>query len=279
MYSIIKVLNNNTILTAMENTNYIFLGKGIGFGKKVGDSFAPREEDQKYVFVTKDEKRNHPNTAFNNVDPIFVEIVLDIMNIIKEEYQFVDEDVLVPLVDHIAFAIERLNNNIKIENPFIKDIALLFPKEYEVAQKARLMIEKRVHCQLPEDEVGYITLHIRSSISSNRVDESIQVMEVIRQNILKLQNDLHITINENSIAYIRLMNHLKFLLLRLDTNEDLNMDISEFTKTNYPFAYKQATKICRELTKVLAKEVPEVEIGYLALHLERILSQELANAN
>jgi transcriptional antiterminator len=100
-------------------------------------------------------------------------------------------------------------------------------------------------------------------------------MEVIRENIDQLRKDLRITIDENSISYTRLTNHLKYLLLRLDTKEKLQMDISDFTKTKFPFAYEQATNMCQQLSKVLDKEIPETEIGYLALHLERILSLEL----
>jgi len=33
--------------------------------------------------------------------------------------------------------------------------------------------------------------------------------------------------------------------------------------------------MCQQLSKVLDEEIPETEIGYLALHLERILSLEL----
>ena len=68
------------------------------------------------------------------------------------------------------------------------------------------------------------------------------------------------------------MNHIKFLILRLNTNEKLQMDISEFTKEKFPFAYLQAVNMCNALSKALNKELPETEVGYLALHLERILS-------
>ncbi len=50
------------------------------------------------------------------------------------------------------------------------------------------------------------------------------------------------------------------------------MDISEFTKEKFPFAYLQAVNMCNALSKALNKELPETEVGYLALHLERILS-------
>ena len=110
-----------------------------------------------------------------------------------------------------------------------------------------------------------------------KTTESIQVMEVIRENIDQLRKDLRITIDENSISYTRLMNHLKYLLLRLDTKEKLQMDISEFTKNKFPFAYEQAIRMCDNLSKVLHKELPESEVGYLALHLERILSSAFQN--
>ena len=37
--------------------------------------------------------------------------------------------------------------------------------------------------------------------------------------------------------------------------------------------------MCESLSKVLNKELPETEIGYLALHLERILSITLDHQN
>ena len=80
-----------------------------------------------------------------------------------------------------------------------------------------------------------------------------------------------------SISYARLMNHIKFLIIRLNTNEQLQMDISEFTKNKFPFAYEQAIRMCDNLSKVLHKELPESEVGYLALHLERILSSAFQN--
>ena len=39
MYQIIKVLNNNAILAGYEGSEQILLGRGIGFGKKAGETF------------------------------------------------------------------------------------------------------------------------------------------------------------------------------------------------------------------------------------------------
>ena len=71
--------------------------------------------------------------------------------------------------------------------------------------KGREIIEKYTQYKIPDNEVGYITLHVHSAISTSKTTESIQVMEVIRENIDQLRKDLRITIDENSISYTRLM--------------------------------------------------------------------------
>lgn len=275
MYEVIKVLNNNTLLTSKDNQNVIFLGKGIGFKRKAGELFEPDDQCQQYALVGKDKGKRNNGKDIVSINPIYIEIASKIINLAKEKFEHVDEKILLPLVDHIEFAITRLNNNMQISNPFTKDIELLFPEEYKIALKGREIIKQYTEYDIPNDEVGYITLHVHSAISTSGTTDSIQVMEIIRENIDQLRKDLKITIDENSIAYTRLMNHLKYLLLRLNTEEKLQMDISDFTKTKFPFAYEQATKMCHQLSKVLEQEIPETEIGYLALHLERILSLEI----
>ena len=47
-------------------------------------------------------------------------------------------------------------------NPFINDIRMLFPDEYEVALEGREVINKFISRMINDDEVGFITLHIHS---------------------------------------------------------------------------------------------------------------------
>lgn len=157
-------------------------------------------------------------------------------------------------------------------NPFIHDIKLLFPDEYETAFKARDIIYEYTSRRINDDEVGFITLHIHSAISSNQVVETIEATRVIHEAIEKLQQDLNLLIDTESISYARLMNHIKFLIVRLNSEEELAIDISEFTQDKFPFAYAEASQICDALALVLNKKIPHTEVGYLALHLERILS-------
>lgn len=275
MYEIIKVLNNNTLLAKRDDEEVIVMMKGIGFSKKAGDLFDIPIKAKKYLMQKSYQAKDQSNHIINYIDPIYLEMTAEILKLASEKFENVDQNILLPLADHIYFSIKRMNENIMPSNPFTYDIRLLFPDEYEVALKAREVIQDYIHVCINDDEVGFITLHIHSAISSNKVGESMEATRVIHECIEKLQNDLHIQIDVESVSYARLMNHIKFLIIRINTNEKLQMDISEFTKDKFPFAYEQACHMCNALSHVLKKELPETEVGYLALHLERILSSTI----
>ena len=277
MYQVLKVLNNNTILAKEDDNEIIVMAKGIGFGKKVNEHFEIPPHAKKYMMQKNYQAKDKLKKVIDYINLVYLEIAAEIIKEATNKFEQVNHDILIPLADHIYFAIKRMDENIMPTNPFTYDIRLLFPDEYEVALKSKEIIKSFINKEINNDEVGFITLHIHSAISSNKVGESMEAARVVHESIIKLQTDLNMKIDVESISYARLMNHIKFLIIRLNTNEQLQMDISEFTKNKFPFAYEQAVRMCNALSKVLNKELPESEVGYLALHLERILSSAFQN--
>ena len=272
MYTIIKVLNNNTVLAKHNHEEIIVMFKGIGFGKKAGECLEIPPQAKKYLMQKTYQSKDRFQNIIEYIDPIYLEIADEILKRAEARFAKIDYNILLPLADHIFFTMKRMKENILPSNPFHYDIQLLFPNEYEVAQEARDIIFQYTSQKINDDEVGFITLHVHSAVSSNKVVESMEATRIIHEQILQLQNDLNIVIDVHSISYARLMNHIKFLIVRINSGEKLQMDISEFTKDKFPFAYQQAQQMCDSLSKILKKEMPETEVGYLALHLERILS-------
>ena len=107
MYRIEKVLNNNSILASKDNQEVIFLGKGIGFGKKINDIYIPGDGVKKYKMETQEQEKRLPHEIIRNVDPVFIEIASDIIRFAQEQFDHVDTKILLPLADHIDFAIKR----------------------------------------------------------------------------------------------------------------------------------------------------------------------------
>lgn len=275
MYTVMKALNNNSVLVQDETgTSMIFLGKGIGFGKKNGDSIACGAGVEVYRFT---ETNDHGDAMeiIQGVNPLFIEVAGKILKLAQIRFHEVDKNILLPLADHIAFSIERMKADMDISNPFASEIALLYKEEYEVALQGKAIIEEMCGYTINEGEVGYITLHVHSARGEDKVSEAMQTAVIIRDSIEEVERDYNITINTNSMSYTRLMNHVKFLMLRLQGNEELQIDVGDYVSKQFPYAYHTAQKICEELRKVYQKDVPETEIGYLALHIERVRTSEL----
>ena len=275
MYTVMKALNNNSVLVQDETgTSMIFLGKGIGFGKKNGDSIACGAGVEVYRFT---ETNDHGDAMeiIQGVNPLFIEVAGKILKLAQIRFHEVDKNILLPLADHIAFSIERMKADMDISNPFASEIALLYKEEYEVALQGKAIIEEMCGYTINEGEVGYITLHVHSARGEDKVSEAMQTAVIIRDSIEEVERDYNITINTNSMSYTRLMNHMKFRMLRLQGNEELQIDVGDYVSKQFPYAYHTAQKICEELRKVYQKDVPETEIGYLALHIERVRTSEL----
>ena len=94
MYRIEKVLNNNSILASKDNQEVIFLGKGIGFGKKINDIYIPSDGVKKDKMETKEQEKRLPHEIIRNVDPVFIEIASDIIRFAQEQFDHVDTKIL-----------------------------------------------------------------------------------------------------------------------------------------------------------------------------------------
>ena len=53
------------------------------------------------------------------------------------------------------------------------------------------------------------------------------------------------------------------------------MDFNDFIFTNYPKTGETARAVCRFMEKELKKPVGKEEIGFLAIHIQRVISPEM----
>ena len=271
MYNVIKVLNNSVLLATCESSNreVILLGKGIGFQYKANNEIKDLSDMRIYELQDMTSKGSSMQ-IIDKVDPSYLEIAHEIIALAERKFNTIDANILLPLADHIAFAIERIKQKMDIVNPFANDIRLLFPDEYEIALAGKKRIEEITGMEISEDEVGYITLHVHAALGHDQVDKSMLVAVIINDSIKSIEEDCNIKIDVRSISYSRLLMHIKYMLARLEQKEKLNLDMEDYTKTNFPYSYDVAKRICVRIGQTIHQSVPRIEIGYLALHIERV---------
>ena len=187
----------------------------------------------------------------------------------------IDRGILFPLADHISFAVARIRRNEQISNPLTEDIKVLFYSEFKVAETLKTILRERLQIAIDDHEVGYVALHIHSAIGDEKVSVAMQTARAVRECIDMIEKATGKPIDVLSLSYNRLMNHIKYMVARAMTGEDLRINMNEYIESKFPEAYMTAKKVCDMLGKSIGKELDEMEIGYLAMHIERIYSEEI----
>ena len=255
MYRVSKILNNNGVIAinTEDNQEYVLLGKGIGFGKKVSQRFEVTEDTATYR-LTEQTDRGSAKSLVQEMDPEFLEIADEVIREAEKVFGKVDRRIMIPLADHISFAVSRIRNQEQISNPLTDDIRVLFHNEFQAASVLR---------------------DIHSAIEDEKVSVAMQTARAVRECIEMIEKETGKKIDVISLSYNRLMNHIKYMVARAMTREDLRINMNEYIESKFPEAYMTAKKVCDMLGKSIGKELDEMEIGYLAMHIERIYSEEI----
>ena len=275
MYRITKILNHNTVLALNQEDNLenLVMGKGVGFGRKPGErvDFAP---DATVYQLSQKCDRGNPRDLVKRIDPLYLNIANAIILDAKNTFGQVDTSILIPMADHIAFAAQRIQKNALIGNPLTPDIKALFPQEFQVACRGGELIREQTGLRFSDDELGYIALHVHSALESMQVSQAMQTAAIIRTCVDLVQQAAGVTLDVNSLSYNHLLSHIKYMAARLLKGERLSMDVNHIMRASCPRAFDISEEICRQLEHTLGSPVDEAEIGYLAMHVQRVFDTE-----
>ena len=278
MFRIKKVLNHNSVIAIGEGDNreYLVMGKGIAFGKKVTERVETGAEDAVYSLHELNTDRGAATDIIKTVSPECLELANEVLNRAEKEFGQIDRSILFPMADHIAFAVRRIRNNEQISNPLTEDIRILFYKEYKVAECMKQLLADMLGVEIDEHEIGYIALHVHSAIEEEKVSQAMQVARAVRECISLVEKQTGKKIDVMSLSYNRLMNHIRYMIARSLNGEKLKVSMNDYMEIKFPEAYKMAIKVCDEIEKDLKLKLEDVEIGYLAIHIERVMDNELS---
>lgn len=270
-----RVINHNVISVTHNNQERVVMGKGIGFQKQEGD-IVEESKIEKIFDLSSQEISDRFKTLLIEVPIEVVQAVEKVIEVSKDKYQKdLSDTIYVALTDHINFAIERQKEGMAIKNGLLWETKRFYPTEYEIGVQALDWIAEIVGVRLPEDEAGFIAIHLLNAEHNNLADYN-QVTEMV-QNILSLvKYHFRLDFDEESLTYYRFVTHLKFLAQRifssnpLDTNE---IELYEIVKEKYKHVFKCVKKIEVFLLKKYQYEMTLDEALYLTIHIQRLISR------
>lgn len=276
MYRINKVLNHNAVIGILtdDNQEYLIMGKGIGFGRKIAERIEAGPNDKIYALQESTERGNAKELV-SAIQPVYLEIANEILANAEQTFHTLDRNVLFPMADHLEYAVKRIQNHEQISNPLTDDIRVLFHMEFKAAQCVRPILEERLGISITDDEIGYIALHIHSAIQDENVSQAMQTAQAVRECISLIEELTGKQIDVQSLSYNRLMNHIRYMVARTLSGEQLKLSMNDYMSIKFPRSFQTASNICNKIAQNLKREVDELEIGYLAIHIERVLYDEI----
>jgi len=269
-YTIQKVFNNNVLLVTQKKKEKILFGKGLGFGKHLGDILSADTKIDKIFSLEDKANYNNFRELVNTVDDELIGICEEIIFMISKELnEDLNEKIHISLTDHIAFTLKRLKQNDEIENPFLVETETLYKREFEIARKAVSMLEKKMNIMIPDGEIGFITLHIHSARNKGKLSNTIKCAFLSNTIIEFLEDSLDLQIDTQSIDYARFITHIRFTIERLLNNTPIRNELFHIIKEQYKDSYSLAEKVCKLIESQLNLSVIEDEVAYIAVHIEK----------
>lgn len=272
-----RILTNNAVVIDDENQQEkIVCGKGIAFKKRPGMEIDEMSINQTFILEGGGEYSRFEQ-LLKDVPLEYLELSSEIINMAKLEFakKFKD-NVIITLSDHLYVAIKRCREGMTISNPLLWDIKNFYEIEYDIGLRALELIKNKFHIQLPDDEAGFIALHIVNvELDEDNMDHIFQVTKVIQEIMTIVKYHFHAEFDTSNVYYYRFITHLKFFALRLlkdnQFNEDEENELLDVVKDKYCTSYECVLKIKDFLEKKYNYTLQEDEIVYLTIHVHRVV--------
>lgn len=273
---IYKIFNNNAVVIKDENgMEKIVMGCGLAFKKKCGEEVDVSKIDK--VFVLSDREVNNKfQEMMTYIPPEYVELGEDIIKYAKKALdKNLNDTIYISLIDHIYAAIKRYQSGILVKNAILWDIKRFYKDEYQIGLKVLDMVEERFFVRLPDDEAGFIAIHIvEASLNENTKDIQ-NITEIMSQILNIVKYNFHISFNEESIYYYRFITHLKFFVQRLfegkTYTDDGQDDLLDAIKEKYQNSYECVNKISNFIKSEYNYDISGEEKLYLTVHIQRMV--------
>ena len=275
-----KVINNNVLCVIDEKGGEsIVTGRGLGFGRKVGQFVDAALVEKTYRMEDKTGQRRLRELV-EQIPLDHLQLTEDLLAQIRAEVrQPLNESLLITLADHISFAIQRKAQGIEFKNPLAGSILCYYPTEYRLGQQCLAEIRRACGVELNPDEAAFIALHIvnaelNTSMSemydiTRMIDGVVEVVEYFYREQGRFDRD--------SLAFNRFVVHLRYFAQRLfqdsmmpDTQEEGDAAFRRMIAQSCARHYKCAQCVAGYVKNTWHKQLSEEELIYLTIHLKRV---------
>jgi len=267
----LKALNNNVLLAydPASDQEVVLVGRGLGF--QASGPLSRSDPRIEKVFRL-DESRNRRQflRLTETLSGDVIGVAEEILHLAAGRFGPPGEEAHLTLAEHLAATLARVRQGMPIPNPFLAQIQLLYPEEYELAGQAVQMIADRLGVRLPEEEQGLLALHLLGMRRREPPKLVARHQAVIRESAQFLADEAGISWSDDDPRLARVLLHLRLAVELIVSGKGEANPLLDRIRSEYPDAFARARRLGDYMAERLDRPVSDDEVGYLALHLLRL---------
>ena len=275
-----KVINNNILCVVDDKgSELIVTGRGLGFGRKIGQRIDPADVEKTYRMEDKAEQRRLRELV-EQIPLEHLSLTQDLIREIKSViHQPLNESLLITLADHISFAIQRKEQGVEFKNPLSGSILCYYPAEYQLGQRCLALIRERCGVDLNPDEASFIALHIVNAELNTSMSEMYDITRLI-EGVVEVVEYFYRDVgvfDRESLAFNRFVVHLRYFAQRLfqgklmeDSTDESDAACRALIARNCKQHYKCAQCVAEYIKNTWHQTLSQEELIYLTIHLKRV---------
>ncbi len=203
-----------------------------------------------------------------------------IHNLEREFGYQLSDNAFIGLIVHLSLTVQRIKNHESVQLGEIALQQLRAKHEFTLATTLAEKISAEFDIEIPESEVGYITMHLlgarnrynSENIGSISMMDNFRLVKLARSVMKNAARESGKNIDKNQNLLAGLVNHFGPSISRIKMKMDIRNPLLGEIKEHYPELMTLTKKCVGELEREVGCELPEAEIAYIAMHLGAALA-------
>ncbi len=272
-----KVLNNNVVISIDESgRERVLMGRGLGFGL-TADDIVDAAKVEKTFILEEGADGERERQLLTDVPYAIIEAVTTAVDVAERALgRHLGRRIAIPVIDHVHFVIERLDQGLRIPTTSMPELRVLHPQEFSAAQQMAASISASLGRDLPAEEAVFLTMHLLNATRDEPNGTAALLFRRVQHVVQTVEHGLGVTLDTESVDYARFILHIQFLLQRLVNRTMLSSgDTSffEFAKHSYPASHAIALDVKGYVLAATGSELTDEELLYVIVHVERLKAQ------
>ena len=272
-----KVLNNNVVIAVDgSGRERVLMGRGLAFGLKPSDTVDPAKVEKTFVLDSGAEGDRERQLLTDVPYPVLEAVTRAVDEAERALGRQLGRHFTIPVLDHIQFVLERLDQGVRIPAASMPELRVLHPEEFAAARTMAASLSASLGRELPAEEAVFLTMHLLNATRDEPNGTAALLFRRVQHVVLTVENGLGVTLDVESPDYARFVLHIQFLLQRLVSRTMLRSADSsffQFAKHSYPRSYAIAEEVKAYVRAATESELTDEELLYVIVHVERLASQ------